>query len=211
VAPYAKVIGIAGPPGAGKSTLADALVRALGDAVRVSMDDYQRFTEMPIDAVARWLERGADHDELAVPLLAEHLARLRAGEPVAHPVTGRVVAPRRHVVFETHFGRAHAATGSMIDLLVWIDTPPDIALARNLRGFVAQLSAVHEVQPLRDEVGWIADYLAQYEGVVGRLVAIQARRVRPQADLVLGVDVAVAVAAQRVADRISAMCGRNRD
>jgi hypothetical protein len=132
------------------------------------------------------MAQGADHDELPVPLLAEHLAQLRAGKAVDHPVTGASVLPRRHIVFETHFGRVHRATGSAIDLLLWIDTPPDVALARNLRSFLAPLAGLRDAAALHAEIGWIEGYLAHYEAVVARLLALQAQRVRPGADLVVG-------------------------
>ena len=181
-----RIIAVAGPPGSGKSTLCDALAQRLGDAVVVPMDHYQRMTSLPIEAVERWLERGADHDELPVPHLAEHLALLKAGQPVIDPRTGRTVAPRAHIVFETHFGRAHAGTGAYIDALVWLDTPLDVALLRNLRSFLQPL-----LQPglaadaLREELRWIDQYLVNHDAVVRRLLQLQAARVRAGADLVL--------------------------
>ena len=179
------VIGITGPPGAGKSSVVDALAHRLGDVAVLPMDHYQRMTELPIDDVARWMARGADPDELPVPLLAEHLALLRQGRPVIDPATRRKIAPARVILFETHFGRAHKATGGLVDLLVWIDTPPDLALARNLRRFLAPLRGQVPAAQVAAEIGWIDAYLANYQAVVADLMRMQAGRVRAGADMVV--------------------------
>jgi len=195
-----RVIAIAGPPGAGKSTLAAALVRELGDASLLAMDRYQQMTEAPIDEVARWAERGADYDELPVPRLAEHLAALRRGEAVTDPVSGVTNLPGRcYIIFETHFGRAHRATGPLIDLLLWLDTPPDVALARNLRTFIGpMLQLPVRAEALADGLGWIDDYLASYLRVVAGLVRLQAERVRPGADLFVAADAGVSAVASEL-------------
>lgn len=179
----ARVVAVAGVPGSGKSTFCAALVRALGDAVSLAIDDYEQMTAMDMDQLARWAADGADVDTLPLPQLAEDLAALRAGHPVRHPISGAWMPPRRTVVFETQFGRTHRATRSSIDTLVWLDLPPDAALARNLRRFLAPLLATPS--PDADEVRWIDSYLDQYLGPVGPLVRWQAEHVRPGADLVL--------------------------
>lgn len=197
------VVAVAGPPGSGKSTLCEALAQRLGDALVLSMDHYQRMTALPIEDVERWLARGADHDELPVPRLAEHLAQLRAGQAVVDPSTGALLQPSRYIVFETHFGRAHATTGAHIDWLVWLDTPLDLALLRNLRGFLRPLLKDLTAEAMREELRWIDNYLVNYGGVVRRLLHLQAARVRPAADLVLPGDEPL----QGAVDRVLALLG----
>ena len=58
-------------------------------------------SELPIEAVAQWFARRADHDELPEPLLAEHLARLQQGRAVVDPALGHTLAPRRAILLET--------------------------------------------------------------------------------------------------------------
>lgn len=193
-----RVVAIAGPPGSGKSTLAKALAAEMGGACVLEMDHYQRMTQVPIAELADWSARGADHDEFSVPLLAAHLEALRCGEPVLDPATGKTIRPAPVILFETHFGRAHRETGPLIDLMLWLDTPPDVALARVLRGFVAPLlSSGVDGAVVADELRWIDGYLANYLQVVAGLIRLQAERVRPGADLrtTSGVPVA-AVAAE---------------
>ena len=181
----ATVIAISGPPGSGKTTLAEALSRRLGDAAVLTMDHYQRMTQMPIEEVERWRSRGADIDELPVGPLAEHLDALKQGRGVKDPATGAAIVPRRFIVFDTHFGRAHTSTGALIDRLVWLDTPPDIALARNLRGFLKPLLEPSPPDRARDRLQWVDRYLEQYESVVSGLLHMQAARIRPGADLLI--------------------------
>lgn len=178
------VIGIAGAPGSGKSTVARALAAALGDASVIQMDSYERMTRQSMDEVAAWAARGADVNELPVPLLGEHLAALKAGRAVTDPATGADILPARYIVFETQFGRDHRATGRHIDLLVWLDTAREIALARTLRQLADDALAAPG-EELRSRVAWMAGYLQNYIGLVQRLVAGQRERVMPGAEIVV--------------------------
>jgi energy-coupling factor transporter ATP-binding protein EcfA2 len=195
------VIAVAGPPGSGKSTLVAAIAHALGEAAVLSMDDYQQMTALPIGEIVRWMARGADHDELPVPWLGEHLAALKRGHPVTVPGTGATVQPRPHIVLETHFGRAHRATGQFIDWLVWLDTPPDIALARNLRHFIAPLLQPPAAAEVAALAAGVTGYLDNYVEVVAGLVHLQRERVRPAADQCVDGTAAPALLAQQVCSR----------
>ncbi|MGA7984417.1 MAG: hypothetical protein WCA01_04480 [Burkholderiales bacterium] len=178
------VVAVCGPIGGGKTSVVRGLVRLLGDAVAIHMDSYERMTSAQIDDVARWAERGADVEQLPVPLLAEHLRALRRGETVADPARGAPIAPRKYIVLETQFGRQHQSTGEQIDLLIWIDTPLDLALARKLKAFTDD--ALRErAEAGRERLAWLDGYLANYLALVRRLMLLQAARVRPQADIVL--------------------------
>jgi len=157
-----RVIAVAGVPGAGKSTLARALAATLADADALHMDDYENMTRLPIDAVAHWFRAGADIDAFDFPRLQADLERRRAGAG-------------RWIVFETQFGRAHRATGALVDFLIWIDTPLDVALARSVRAALARGAGAD----------WLARYLEQYVGTVRELLEMQRARVAPGADLVL--------------------------
>lgn len=167
------VVAVSGPTGGGKTALVQGLVAQLGDACAIHMDHYERMTREPVESVARWAERGADFDELPVPGLAEHLRRTKEE------------AASKYIVFETQFGRAHRETGPLIDLLLWIDVPLEVALARKAKAFCAEALRDGREQAARERLAWLEGYLAGYLGLVRPLLLVQAERVRPQADLML--------------------------
>ena len=176
------VVGVAGPAGSGKSTLVRMLLQELDEATALHMDDYQRITNRPIAEIVRWMEQGADFGALEVPLAGAHLERLKRGEDLVDPLTLRRVAARPVILFETHFGRSHTDTGRHIDLLVWIDTPADVALARNVRDFL-QPMLQGQVAPDRARVAAIDAYLVSYVDNVRKLLALQQRLIGEDADL----------------------------
>lgn len=166
------VVGVAGHPGAGKSSLVAALAEALGGAPVVRMDDYETMTRMPPAALERWMRDGADIDAFAFPGLEEELRRVKAD-------------PRRFALFETQFGRAHRASGRFLDVLVWVDTPLDIALARNVRATVSGLLREPATQELPGRLRWLQGYLDNYLAVVRSLLVMQDERVRRGAEVVV--------------------------
>lgn len=178
-------IAVCGAAGAGKSTLVGALEKVLPDASAIHIDSYQRVTEQPVRAIVEWMERGADFDEFSIPLVGEHLAQLKRGIAVREPQSGRELRPAKYILFETHFGRAHRESGRHIDLLIWIDTPLDIALARNVRDMIAP-----HVERQRLDVPWesiaaLQRYLARYLADVRRLRLAQRELICAQADVIL--------------------------
>jgi uridine kinase len=165
------VIAVAGPVGAGKSTLVQALAARLGGCQVVAFDDYERLTERPVVDARRWLADGATADDIPVPGLLPALESLKRGDSAA-----------RFVLFETQFGRLHGPTGRLIDFLVWIDTPLDVALARKVRQFCASATPGPAGAAF---VRWLEGYLENYCTLVADLLRVQRDRVRPAADLVL--------------------------
>src|SRR5258706_96109 len=98
-----------------ESTLVRGLAGRLPAASAIFLDHYERFTQRPVDDMRRWLREGADPDMLAIPGLADDLAALKSGRPVADPLTGNAITPGRYVLLETQFGRRPVATGRHID------------------------------------------------------------------------------------------------
>lgn len=181
------LVAVAGPPGSGKTSLAEALSRQLGGAPILSYDAYERITAWPPDRVADWLRRGAPLAEVPLPGLATDLAALKRGESVPDRARGGSLRlPRgepRVALFDTLLGRAHAGTGCHIDYLIWLDVPFDVALARKLRSFTAE--ALRDPRAGPPLLTSLDAYLGRYEDLLRPTYAIQRQRVRPGADLVL--------------------------
>jgi uridine kinase len=172
------VISISAPVGGGKSSLAQGLAQNVDDAAAIYFDHYETLTERDTVDIKRWMRDGADIDQLVIEHLPEHLARLKQGEPVVDP-TGLEIGAARYIFFETPFARRHRATGALIDLSIWIDTPLDVALARNLREFARR-------PDMRAGLAdWLGPYLDSYLDFVRELLLLQRDTVGAAADLVL--------------------------
>lgn len=178
------VIAIAGPVGAGKTTLARGVADELADAAVLQFDHYERITEQSIEQVRDWMQGGADLDAMAIPGLAEALQSLKAGRAAINPMTRATIPSRKYILFETQFGRRHAATGRYIDLMIWVDTPLDVALARKVRQFAAELEG-SDPAAASAFGAWLHEYLGNYLDVVSGLLRMQKESVGAGADLVV--------------------------
>jgi len=167
---FAAVIAVAAPPGGGKTTLVRRLSARL-DAPTLHYVDYEQITRRGPAEIEAWLDRGAPADEVPLPNFAETLIELKQGGA-------------RHVVLDFLLARAHQPTARHIDLLIWIDTPLDIALARTLR---EQVGLAGNGPPLAAArfIDWLAGYLDSYARVMHRSYQLQQATVRPHADIVL--------------------------
>ncbi|HWA12332.1 MAG TPA: hypothetical protein VHA15_04495 [Burkholderiales bacterium] len=177
------VIGVSGHPGAGKTSLILGLVQALEGAAPIHMDSYERVTRRPIEAIDRWMKEGADIDAFEFGELDADLLRLKQGLTVEDRFSRRPVTSRKYVLFETQFGRAHRKTGRHIDLQIWIDVAPDVALARNVKALLAGFLREPEPAQLAARVRWLDGYLDNYLATVHALLAMQRERVARDADL----------------------------
>jgi uridine kinase len=171
------IIAFAGPPGAGKSALIQALARRMPQAATLFMDHFDIPARMDLADLARWRGAGADFGALEVVGLAEALSALKGGGAATEPLSGRRVGPASLVLFEAPLGRAHDPSARHIDRLVWIDTPLDVALARNIQAWHAE--------PEPPPAAWLQDYMGNYLAVTRDVLLAQRAVVMPGADLVL--------------------------
>ena len=165
----AAAIAIACPPGGGKTTLVRRLSARLGGAPTLHYDDYEQITRRSPAEIEAWLDRGAPADEVPLPNFAEALMDLKRGLA-------------RHIILDFLLARAHPPTARHIDLMIWIETPLDIALARALRDQVGRAQGAAAAAQFTD---WLAGYLDSYAGVMHRSYQLQRATVRPHADMIL--------------------------
>jgi uridine kinase len=124
------VIAVSGPSGAGKSTAVRNLVARLDGAIALYFDDYEASSTYP--DMTQWLAQGADPNQFQTPLLSADLRVLHAGKAIALPHNGEIAHPAHVIVLEEPFGRERAEIADLIDFVVCIDLPLEIALARRL-------------------------------------------------------------------------------
>ncbi|MFD6176470.1 MULTISPECIES: nucleoside/nucleotide kinase family protein [unclassified Isoptericola] len=144
-----RVLGVVGPPGAGKSTLARAVVEALGPglAVEVGMDGYHLSNAVLAD-LGRGDRKGAidTFDDAGYAALVARLADARPGDPpvyapvfrreIEEPVAAGVAVASAVPLVVTEGNYLLAPTGAwprararMAE--VWyLDVPDDVRLAR---------------------------------------------------------------------------------
>ena len=168
----ATVVSIAAPPGGGKTTLSRLLSAKLSNAPIVHYDDYEKLTQRSPAEIEAWLDRGARLDEIPIPGFAEKIAAL-------------TVSGARHVLVDAPVGRAHPPTAAMIDVLIFLDTPFDIALARVIRGQANLAARASEPGAARNFAVWLESYLDNYVRFMRRSYEVQRATVMPTADLVL--------------------------
>lgn len=146
-----RLLGITGPPGAGKSTLAAAVVEALGPAaVLVPMDGFHLDAE---ELTARGLcdVKGAP-ETFDVPGYLDLLRRMRAGEDVRAPAFDRtreqtvpaalsVPASTQLVVTEGNYllldRGAWSGVRELLDACWYVEVPDDLRVPRLVARHVA--------------------------------------------------------------------------
>src|SRR5882724_13232081 len=143
------IIGICGGTGSGKTTVANRILETVSaeEVVFIEQDLYYRnLKDMPLDY------RNAanfDHpDAIDNELLAHHLKKLRAGEPVELPIydfrthtrlsATTPIEPKPIVIVEGILIFAEPRLLEQMDIKVFVDTPDDIRFIRRLRRDVAE-------------------------------------------------------------------------
>ncbi|MEZ4869602.1 MAG: hypothetical protein R3C14_50220 [Caldilineaceae bacterium] len=127
---------ISSPSGGGKTAVVQRLAQMNLNAVALYFDEYDDIAGganvHPPSLRQRVLD-GLDYNAWQMPGLLRDLACLRQGQVIYAPTDGKVIAPQPLVFLDVAMGRAHTALRPYIDLMVFIDTPLDIAMARRIQ------------------------------------------------------------------------------
>jgi len=143
------IIGICGGTGSGKTTIANRILQSVSadEVVFIQQDLYYRnLKDMPLDY------RNAanfDHpDAIDNDLLANHLKKLKAGEPVELPIYDfrthnrlpdtTPIEAKPIVIVEGILIFAEPRLLEQMDIKVFVDTPDDIRFIRRLKRDIAE-------------------------------------------------------------------------
>ena len=138
----ARIIGICGGSGSGKTTIVNKIREAVGEFAIIPQDNYYKTAEH----VSNVNITGFNFDHPSAfdsDLLEEHLRELKAGRPVQMPEYDFVHHRRKESTITLNPGKLVLFEGIMIyfekrlrdllDLKLYVDTPDDIRLIRRLR------------------------------------------------------------------------------
>jgi len=137
------VVGIAGGTGSGKTTVALALERALGEqnVAIISQDSY--YLDHPELTLGERAQLNYDHpDSFENALLVTHLQALKAGEEVLVPTYDFIthsraactmrLSPRPVIIVEGILVLADADLRKAMDIRVYVDADADVRVLRRL-------------------------------------------------------------------------------
>jgi uridine kinase len=165
------VIGLAGGTGSGKTTVARNILGRLAlDSITVFQQDayYRDLTDLQ---PAQRTTRNFDHpDSIEIELFVSHLQELRDGRPIEQPVydftrharTDRTtrVEPRDVILTEGILLFHFPEVRRLLDVKIYVDTPPDIRLLRRFRRDISERGRTFEsvseqyvrtVRPMHEE------------------------------------------------------------
>jgi uridine kinase len=192
------LIAIAGAAGAGKSTLVRTVAALLDNATTVFFDDYAASSTYPSDFRA-WVDSGAHPEGWQTPGFATALTNLRTGRPVIHPDGVTSLTPTPFIVVEEPFGRERQEVAAFFDMVILVDLPLEIALARKLLQYITWNA---ERKPAEIVIAGCCEFLGSYL-MVGRDVnAVVSKRARASSDLQVNGTLATDILASTIAESI---------
>lgn len=179
------VVAVSGAAGAGKTTLVRRVAELLGDAVALHFDDYKSVAKYPKypEEIPQWIEAGRDLDAWEIPQLLNDLRALRNGQAISLPADKGEIGPAGIIVLEEPSGRERAGLRELVDIVVLLDIPLDIALARKV---VEAFEYCHKLPPaeLVQATQRGVDYFSYYP-LARELYLTAVERVRQDCDLIL--------------------------
>ena len=138
------ILGIAGGTGSGKTTVAKAIAKQLGDqSVKIIHQDsyYLDQSDVPFDIRVK---TNYDHpSEMDMDLLKKHIQQLQAGIPIEKPIYDFKIYTRGHntehinpvdvLIIEGIFALQDPELREMLNIKIYVETDADIRFIRRLK------------------------------------------------------------------------------
>jgi len=163
--PTAIALGVAGGTGSGKTTVAQAILEAVGRHRIAFLEQDSYYKDVEWESAEQLRHHNFDHPEsLDAELLVEHVRALKAGLAVDVPIydfvlhrrkpESRRVEPRPVLLVEGILLFAEPSLRRLLDFKVFVDTDADIRLMRRLR------------RDMRERGRTVEDVMRQYRDTV---------------------------------------------
>jgi uridine kinase len=210
------VIAVTGIMGSGKSTLLQNLSTVLPQAFALYEDDYQSMTDLSPEDLAAWWRRGGDVSEFDFSTISKVLSQFLHEAPFCHyagpefetqDLNGEIVSmdllphlssrplgiqkqlnEMQYVFVESQFGRYHPQLKPWIDYQIWLDIPPDRALARKLAQYANFLVKKPFSTNFVQNLEWVENFCRNYDDLVSQMIAKQRSWVVPDSDIIIRAD-----------------------
>ncbi len=138
------VIGIAGGTGSGKTTIAKKLRHAYGHGEVVVIEQDAYYTDLSHLPLEQRSQENFDHPEaIDIDFFHQQLTTLVTGQVIEQPVydfTNHIrrpetttVTPHHVIVLEGILTLHYAALRNLMDIKIYVETPPDIRFIRRLK------------------------------------------------------------------------------
>jgi uridine kinase len=149
------LIGITGGSGSGKTSIANKLLEEYGEGEVVVIQQDSYYKDLPHLSLEERNQQNFDHpDAIDIELLGQHLEQLLAGHSIDVPVYDFVrhrrrppnqsVTPHSVIVLEGIFTLHYPELRQLMDIKIYVETPPDVRFIRRLTRDVTERKRTHQ-------------------------------------------------------------------
>ena len=159
----------------------------------LSLDEYESSSTYP--AASKWIEDGGDPNEFPSPQFDADIRALKNGKSIIHPETKQEIKPNRFLIIEEPFDRGRETLRDLIDFVVYIDTPLEVA-------YIRKISRKNTFLPWEDNpdvfIAHLRENMEWYLQVGRKFYLAVAERVRKNCNLIVD----GTLSTEQIADKI---------
>ncbi|MEM7127198.1 MAG: hypothetical protein AAF702_12775 [Chloroflexota bacterium] len=193
---------LSAPSGGGKTVVVQKLAQMASTSIALYFDEYDDLAEganVHPESLRQRILDGADYNAWQMPGLIRDLERLRQGQAIQSVANGNILAPQPLVFLDAAIGRANDRLRPYIDLMVYIDTPLDIAMARRIqRDYFGRKQDEVKRMDAGETLAQIDGMTTAYLDWAREAYLALANQVKPLSDLIIDGSLPVVEVAQQV-------------